>query len=95
MAGKEKYRGHLELANGITVELVGGDNAEIVKDTVQATLKGGCRFELAQTPKVDAQLVYHPSFEGGRKILGWIATGVIEPMTNLEFIDTFRLDVAA
>jgi hypothetical protein len=84
MQGKS-YRGHVELTNGTVIDLVNNEQG-IVKDTVQSILKGGCRFDVAGSQEEPALLIYHPSFDVGKTVLGWIAPGVTEPMTNEAFL---------
>jgi hypothetical protein len=87
----KKYRGHVELVNGTFIDAL-NDDREILKDIVQATLKGGCRFDVADTKAQDpVLLIYHPSWESGKTPLGWIATGVNEPMTNKIFFEQRHL----
>jgi len=89
----KKFRGHIELANGTFVDLV-NDDEPIVRETVQAVLKGGCRFETVGTTTEPGVLVYHASWEGGRTPIGWIAPGIAEPMSTKAFL-TERLQRAA
>ena len=64
------YSARLELPhNHITIDLM-GDDLSIVKETVQAVMKGGCRFE----PFGSSTLIYHPTVDGGKTALGWVAT---------------------
>jgi hypothetical protein len=90
----KKYRGHVELVNGTFIDLV-NDEEGVLKESVQAVLKGGCRFEVAGSPTEPAQLIYHQSWEGGRTPIGWIATGVTQPMTNKEFFEQRGMKQAA
>lgn len=85
----KKYRGHLELPNGTVVDLVNDDQVTI-KDTAQSILKGTCRFAAASATD-PSLLIYHPSFESGKVAIGWIATGVSQPMTNAAFLEQRHL----
>lgn len=93
MLQEKKYRGHVELPNATVVELQ-NDDPTIVKDTVQSILKGGCRFEPVREP-ANAFVIYHPTFEGGKTPLGWIAPSINQPMSNSEFLERHGLPKAA
>jgi hypothetical protein len=87
---EKKYRCHLELPSATFIELV-NDDQSILKEVVQNVLKGSVRFEAAGTANEPSTLIYHPSFEGGKKIIGWIAPGVVTPMTNEAFLESRHL----
>ena len=65
------YEAHLELPqNHILIDLA-GDDLSIVKDTCQAIMKGGCRFDTFGAGSI---LIYHPTVDGGKRALGWLNT---------------------
>jgi len=63
------YSLRLELPNNHTVIDVVGDDLSIVKETCQAIMKGGCRFEPFGS---GSTLIYHPTVDGGKKAIGWL-----------------------
>ena len=85
------YSARLELPhNHITIDLM-GDDLSIVKETVQAVMKGGCRFE----PFGSSTLIYHPTVDGGKTALGWVATvDVPAHMSNKNLIASRELQAA-
>jgi hypothetical protein len=90
------YRGHLELPNRTIIDLVNSNDDQplaqsLLKQSTEAILKGGCKFENTGTPEEPIILVYHPTFEGGKTPLGWIAQGVTQPMTNVDFFKLHHL----
>ena len=63
----KNYNARLELPNHTIVDIM-GDDLGIVKENVQALMKGGCRFENFGT----STLVFHPTVDGGKRALGWL-----------------------
>jgi hypothetical protein len=67
----KQYSARLNLPNHSVVDIV-GDDANIVKENVQALMKGGCRFEPLTSSPGTGTLIFHPTLDGGKKALGWI-----------------------
>jgi hypothetical protein len=67
----KQYALHLELPNSHTVIDVVGDDQGIAKETCQAIMKGGCRFEPFGN---NSTLIYHPTVDAGKKAIGWLNT---------------------
>jgi hypothetical protein len=62
------YSAKLELPTNHTLIEILGDDAAEVRETVQAIMKGGCRFE----PFGATTLVYHPTIDAGKRAIGWL-----------------------
>jgi hypothetical protein len=75
------YFAHLELPTNNTIFDLSGDDLGVVKEQLQAIMKGGCRFE----PLGNSTQIFHPTIDGGKRSLGWIGSAGIDlpgHMTN-------------
>jgi hypothetical protein len=90
----KQFFARIETPNGVEVNLTGDDQA-ILKETVQTLLKGGCRFEPAGQTDNPGLLVYHPTFQGGKMPLGWIAPIEVPKYMSVKVIaESRRLQAA-
>jgi hypothetical protein len=87
----KQYTARLELPNNRIVIDLCGDDLGIVKENVQTLMKGGCTF----TPFGTGTLIFHPTVDGGKKALGWLATMDIPAhMSNKAWIERRNLQAA-
>jgi hypothetical protein len=95
MEGKivKQYTGRLNLPNHTIVNLEGAEQG-VLKETAQAILKGGCRFE-PTGPTGGTLIVYHPTFDAGKTPIGWISGfDVPETMSVLNTVAQFERQAA-
>jgi hypothetical protein len=76
----KQYQIRLRLPHNILLEAT-GDDLNQLKETAQAVMKGGCRFE--PFGSTNGVLIYHPNIDGGKTDFGMIgAWDVPEKWSN-------------